>query len=31
MASKIPTLTANKSVIFKQNNETLERMMPKGI
>jgi fumarate reductase subunit C len=30
MASKIPTLTSNKSVIFKQNNETLEKMMPKS-
>lgn len=30
MASKIPTLTANKNVIFKQNNETLEKMMPKN-
>ncbi len=31
MASKIPTLTSNKSVIFKQNNETLEKMMPKSV
>ena len=29
MASKIPSLTANKDVIFKQN--TLGQMMPKGI
>jgi hypothetical protein len=29
MASKIPSLTANKDVIFKQN--TLGQMMPKGM